>query len=260
MSSILKALEKAEQSTSTRRGGPERIVAPRQQRPSWVLPVGVIGGAAVAAFLTYAAMGGFSKHNEKVAAPAATSPVQAVRAEPAPAAVATKATPAVAPAAPAAAPAPVPAAVAPATAVAPVAAKRAPAPSAKSAGPVKVAAKQPVAKVATAAQPAPRTAAATKAVRPGTSRSTAAVQPAAVPLQLAPVAPVPAAAEPPRPELRVTGIAWQNNSESSAAIVNGRMLQQGGSVDGYRIEKIFEDKVRLSGKGGTVEVPLTGGE
>ncbi|MCM0081391.1 hypothetical protein L4X63_07295 [Geomonas sp. Red32] len=258
MSSILKALEKAEQSSSTRRGGPERIVASRQQRPSWVLPAGVIGGAAVAAMLTYAAMGGFSKHNEKVAAQAVTPPVQAVPAEPAPAPAATKAATAVAPVAAPAAPASVPAAAAP------VAAKAAPAPAAKNAPPVKAVAKpakQPVAKASAAAQPA-RTVTAAKAIRPGrdASRPAAAVQPAAVPLQLASPSPAPAAAEPARPELRVTGIAWQNNSESSVAIVNGRMLQQGGSVDGYRIEKIFEDRVRLSSKGGTVEVPLTGGE
>jgi general secretion pathway protein B len=58
----------------------------------------------------------------------------------------------------------------------------------------------------------------------------------------------------------VTGIAWQNDSASSVAMVNGRPVQQGATVDGYKVEQIYEDKVRFSGANGRVEIPLGGGE
>ena len=58
----------------------------------------------------------------------------------------------------------------------------------------------------------------------------------------------------------VTGIAWQNESSSNAAIINGRSVQAGGTVDGYKVEQILEDKVIFSGSGGKLEVPLSAGQ
>jgi general secretion pathway protein B len=68
------------------------------------------------------------------------------------------------------------------------------------------------------------------------------------------------AAEKPAAQVRVTGIAWQKDGAASVAMVNGRPVQEGSVVDGYKVEQIYEDKVRFSGSKGSVLVPLGAGE
>ena len=63
-----------------------------------------------------------------------------------------------------------------------------------------------------------------------------------------------------RPELRVTGIAWEKDSVANAALVNGQPVQQGSMVNGYKVVEILADKVRFSGDKGSLDVPLGGGE
>jgi general secretion pathway protein B len=86
-------------------------------------------------------------------------------------------------------------------------------------------------------------------------------QPAAVQAAPAPMASLPegAVAVPPapsRPELKVSGIAWRGKGESSFAVVNGRAVLQGATVDGFKVLEIQKDLVRFSGSNGNVEVPL----
>ena len=271
MSSILKALEKVEESQARRSGG-GGFVKGRERRPLWVLPVGIVGGAAVAALATFAAMGGFSHHakREQVATAA----------------------PVAGPVEPAAAPRPE-ASSAPATALAaqnmaapqvvaekvtanPVtgvnakhdsatalsAAKALPTSAAAHKAKQKKAKASPVAKALPAAPAAKGRHAAVQAkeshgaaVRSVPLKS--AQQPAVV--MVAPAAAPKVAAER-APEMKVTGIAWQKDSASSVAMVNGRPMQQGNTVDGYKVERIFEDKVRLSGGKGSIDVPLSAAE
>jgi general secretion pathway protein B len=270
MSSILKALEKAEESNSTKRSaGDSGLIRSRRSRPVWVMPTAVLGGAVVAALATFAAMGGFSRH-----APVAQAPAVLAKADPvvvAPAKFVSEkpvATPA-----PSAAPAAIaPTAVAPAapapTASAGANPKAAPAANLKVVQPQNPKAAPLTAKAVTMpAKVVPATAKAIPA-QPGKTRTVTSTAPqpaggrAATPqpavVQAAPVpepAPV-AAAAPHRPELKVSGIAWQNNGESSFAVVNGRAVLQGGTVDGYKVLEIQRDAVKFSGANGITVVPL----
>ncbi|HTP65931.1 MAG TPA: hypothetical protein VMJ66_11115 [Geobacteraceae bacterium] len=58
------------------------------------------------------------------------------------------------------------------------------------------------------------------------------------------------------PSLTVSGIAYQDNPADSMAVVNGALVKMGMSVSGARVERIFMDRVRFRGSGGTFEVPL----
>jgi general secretion pathway protein B len=235
MSSILKALEKVEESHSTRRnGGVSGLIRGRERRPAWVVPAGVLGGAAVAALVTFAAMGGFSH-------PAA--PVLQVKA------VAKSAPVVVAPLYPVTE---VPAAAQPDQTL-----RIEPAQAVVMPNPIALPAPSP----ALAAKP--RHVPAVPVARPASAQPS--LQPSSALGAPAKAAPVPVATpevipEKTRPEIRVTGIAWQKNGESSVAIVNGRSVQQGGMVDGLKVEEILPDSVRFSGGSGKLDVPLGGGE
>ena len=230
MSSILKALEKVEESQNPRRhGGAGGLARGRERRPAWVIPAWALGGAAVATLATFAIMGGFSR-------PAAPPVTQQV------ATVANSAPVVVAP-------------------LNPLPQTPAAAPAATLSDPVKTDVRVPK------AMPNPVPAAAAKPARLPVAAvaQPASVRPAVV--QAAPVvtAPVPAAAseaslEKPRQEVRVTGIAWQKDAQSSVAMVNGRPVRQGGVVDGFKVEQIYEDSVRFSGTNGSLTVPLGAGE
>jgi len=266
MSSILKALEKAEESNSTKRmAGDGDPIRSRRSRPTWVMPVAVLCGAGVATLATFAAMGGFSRHT-----PAAQQPVvvvgPAVPAKAAPGAAALQPlqvapaqsqpnTPAGAlggagpQAAPSAAQTAIPAGTLNAASLKP---KAAPVTGTKSAPLVTLKPAAP-AQAKLVQVPSGKARAATAAAQPS------AVQPA--PVQAAPAAPVvaaelPAAPSPARPEPKVSGIAWQNNGESSFAVVNGRAVLQGGVVDGFKVLEIRSDAVKFSGSNGTFEVPI----
>lgn len=241
MSSILKALEKVEDAQNQKRnpaaGGLGRK---RERRPAWLIPAWSLGGAAVATLVTYAIMGGFGKSAPPAALVVATAPQPP--AQP------------IAPVAKAA----VPAAPAP---VKPVAAPVAVRPQQ-----TRHEVKAPVRKQQVASVPKP---AAKPAVKPQRSLKVPEpllpVRPAAV--HAAPALAAPVAAQPSRAvssekhqEIRVTGIAWQNDSQSSFAMVNGRPVRQGAVVDGYKVEQIFEDSVRFTGSKGPVTIPLGASE
>ena len=77
----------------------------------------------------------------------------------------------------------------------------------------------------------------------------------------------PAAASPPPPErsdntsiqiphLRLSGIAWQKDSASRYAVVNGIAVSQGSTIEGAKIEEILPDKVRFSVGSRFFEVPM----
>jgi general secretion pathway protein B len=313
MSSILKALEKVEESQAKRSSGPSGLVRARQRRSPWVIAGAVLGGAAVAALATFAGMGGFSRHAPRQSEQAVNAP-PAVVALPEPAVAQPKQAPVAAqPAVSASQAAAPPAAVKPAAAKAaaakvatvkaaspgksatgkanagtakaaaakpatgkPATAKREAAKPAKAAN-AKAAAKSTVKEQGKEHRKATAKASITKAkhekaqsakvenaarkrehTTPVASRSAAPLP--AVPAKPAPVAVAKAQPEKPRGAPRVTGIAWQKDSVSSVAMVNGRPVQQGGTVDGYKVEQIYEDKVRFSGANGRVEIPLGGGE
>jgi len=257
MSSILKALEKAEESKSPRRmAGDGGLIRSRTTRPVWVMPVAVLCGAGAAALVTFAAMGGFSRHTATAPAPVAVAKVTPGAVAPASPVLETPAAP------------PVPAAVA--RPGAPVGAPQAPGASSVTlahpyAAPVSKPRSTPASnrKAATppvtqAAAPAGRPRAAAAAAPERVSAQPSPVGAASVPTATVPsaaVAPTPAATA---PQLKVTGIAWQGKGESSFAVVNGRAVLQGGVVDGYKVLEIRQDSVRLSGSGGNIDVPLEG--
>ncbi|HEX9078868.1 MAG TPA: hypothetical protein VF795_04730 [Desulfuromonadaceae bacterium] len=54
----------------------------------------------------------------------------------------------------------------------------------------------------------------------------------------------------------VSGIAYQDNPAESMAVVNGVIVKTGMMVAGARVERIFMDRVRFRGDGGSFEVPL----
>lgn len=234
MSSILKALEKVEESQNSKRpGGAAGLARRRERRPAWLIPAWAVGGAAVASLVTFAVMGGFSPSPAPTAQPAATA------LDPLPVAVTL----------------PTPVATVPATA---------PAAAPAQTEPVARNVEAPV--PAAASVPAPKAAAKTGRVAPAAAAKRAAASPVTVPAATTEAEPVPAAqaqeavSEQPRQEIRVTGIAWQGNSESSFAMVNGRAIRQGGTVDGFKVERILEDSVRFSGSNGSTTVPLGAGE
>jgi len=249
MSSILKALEKAEESKGPNRmAGESGLIRSRRSRPTWVMPVAVLGGAAVAALVTFAAMGGFSGH-----APVAQAPVAVAKSAPVVVAPLNPVieTPAAPPEQAVPAESAEPAGVAgwnSGTAANPIAvpaAKALPAANKKTAVPTAVPLPVGRSRVVPAA---PRRA----SVQPAPAQA-ATVQTAPVPAPAPAVAPAPAT-----PELKVSGIAWQGKGESSFAVVNGRAVLQGGVVDGYKVLEIHQDMVRFSGSNGNIDVPLGG--
>jgi general secretion pathway protein B len=225
MSSILKALEKVEDAQNARRqGGVNGLSRKRERRPAWILPAWVFSAAVVAALSTYAAMGGFSR-SARPALPAvsAAPQVQTVVIEPEQ--------------------------IVPEQNVNKAKTKPAKAKPVKAKPAVAIAAKPT--RVPAVAVPHRHVAA------PALARVApvhAAKDPVAAPVT-AHVAPAKS-----RQEIRVTGIAWQKDSASSAAIVNGHSVQQGGMVGGYKVEQIFEDKVRFSDSTGKQDISLGAGE
>lgn len=58
------------------------------------------------------------------------------------------------------------------------------------------------------------------------------------------------------PKLRVNGIAFQNQSADSMAIVNGVPVANGSTIEGATIEKILKDKVLFKINGEKFEIQL----
>ncbi|UFS71296.1 hypothetical protein LPW11_03670 [Geomonas sp. RF6] len=257
MSSILKALEKVEQERNARHEGPlGRFQKEREQRRPWVVPACVVAGAAAAALITFAAMGGFSAKNtapQGVAqAPVAPAPLAAPVPEPAPLPVEVISTPAVQEEGK---PAPKPKVTSPSPA-SPAAQAAAEAPAA-----VQVALPTVVVKKSAVALPPHRAVqetAARKQQHPAAKVGlSATAHPSPAPAAAAVSAPQPA----PSHEIRVTGIAWQKDAGNSVAMINGRQVYEGETVEGARVKEILQDKVRFVGSGGaTFEVPLGAGQ
>jgi general secretion pathway protein B len=57
-------------------------------------------------------------------------------------------------------------------------------------------------------------------------------------------------------DIKLSGIAWQEERRSRRAVVNGFLMQEGGVVSGARITAIYQDRVRFSLSGKTFEIPL----
>lgn len=58
------------------------------------------------------------------------------------------------------------------------------------------------------------------------------------------------------PKLRVNGIADQDLSSESVAVVNGVLVSVGATIEGVRVEAIQKDRVRFSHKGDNFEIFL----
>jgi general secretion pathway protein B len=226
------------------------------------MPAAVLCGAGLATLATFAAMGGFSRHT-----PAAALPVLAAKAAPV---VVAPLNPVVeTPAAPveqAVSVEPAGALQVPNQAIAPAWNQKtapvanlqaapasnqdgAPAGNLKAA-PVANLKPAPLLKAKAVPLPAVKPRAVTAAVPQAAYVHPSSLQSA--PIQAAPLlAPAPV-----RPELKVSGIAWQNSGESSFAVVNGHAVLQGGMVDGFKVLEIRQDTVKFSGPDGNFEVPL----
>lgn len=76
--------------------------------------------------------------------------------------------------------------------------------------------------------------------------------PAVAPLQLKPS---PQTIQPPA-DIKLSGIAWQDERSARRAVVNGFLLKEGAVVSGARITEIKADKVRFALPGGTFELRL----
>jgi general secretion pathway protein B len=57
-------------------------------------------------------------------------------------------------------------------------------------------------------------------------------------------------------DIKLSGIAWQDDRRERRAVVNGFLMQEGGVVSGARITDIFQDRVRFSLSGRVFEIPL----
>jgi general secretion pathway protein B len=70
--------------------------------------------------------------------------------------------------------------------------------------------------------------------------------------QAAPAAPTIA----PPADIKLSGIAYQDERRARRAVVNGFLVQEGGVVSGAVITDIFQDRVRFSLAGGSFELSL----
>jgi len=71
--------------------------------------------------------------------------------------------------------------------------------------------------------------------------------------EVQPVAPTLSA---PPADIKVSGIAWQDERNARRAIVNGFLLHEGSVVSGARITEILKDRVRFSSGDKVFEAPL----
>ncbi len=59
-------------------------------------------------------------------------------------------------------------------------------------------------------------------------------------------------------DLKVSGIAWQDDRADRRAVVNGALLGEGAVVEGAKIVRIFQDRIRFSRSGETFEITVAG--
>ena len=97
---------------------------------------------------------------------------------------------------------------------------------------------------APATQPAPR--------KTDSSRKERSMQPAPVlPEQRSAVATIV-----PPADIKVSGIAWQEERSARRAVVNGFLMKEGSVVSGARVIEILQDRVRFSTSGGEFELSM----
>lgn len=58
-------------------------------------------------------------------------------------------------------------------------------------------------------------------------------------------------------DLKVSGIAWQDERGARRAVVNGLLVGEGATVAGVRITEILPDRIRVSLGGKSVEIPFS---
>jgi len=61
----------------------------------------------------------------------------------------------------------------------------------------------------------------------------------------------------PPADIKLSGIAYQDERRARRAVVNGFLMQEGGIVSGAVITDIYQDRVRFSLPSGSFELPLT---
>jgi general secretion pathway protein B len=72
-----------------------------------------------------------------------------------------------------------------------------------------------------------------------------------------PAAPKPPAQTVQAPaDIKLSGIAWQEERFSRRAVINGFLLKEGAIVSGAKISEILADRVRFSSAAGTFEIRL----
>ncbi len=67
---------------------------------------------------------------------------------------------------------------------------------------------------------------------------------------------LPAQTVPPPADIKLSGIAWQDEHASRRAVVNGFLLKEGAVVAGAKIVDIQADRVRFSSSAGLFEIKL----
>lgn len=70
-----------------------------------------------------------------------------------------------------------------------------------------------------------------------------------------PMAQAPVLSAPPA-DIKVSGIAWQDERSARRAVINGFLLREGSTVSGARITEILRDRVRFSAGDKVFEAPL----
>lgn len=61
----------------------------------------------------------------------------------------------------------------------------------------------------------------------------------------------------PPADIKLSGIAWQDDHRARRAVINGFLVQEGGTVSGARITEILQDRVRFSQSGSVFELSLS---
>ena len=79
--------------------------------------------------------------------------------------------------------------------------------------------------------------------------------PAAVRRRQAPLKPAVATTAPPT-DVKVSGIAWQDERKGRRAVINGFLLKEGSVVSGARVTEIQKDRVRFTQPGGAFDLML----
>jgi general secretion pathway protein B len=223
MSSILEALKKLEEEKAARRGVTGNIAGKvtassrrPRQRAAWHVPAGMAAIAVGAVLATYTLMGGFSTRPAGTASGVKSDTTVQTPGLPVPLTTSPDGSPGRAPQSERPDSSPQP---------------RPGIPPAAAAGPV-----LPV------HIPTPKHAFPPEPPRQKTGEETAP-------------APQPPAAEQP-PAISVSGIAWQKDSASRMAVLNGSSVTEGAIVAGARVMEILPDRVRLSFKGNDFEIQL----